>query len=430
MAGNRQAVRLRLADGTHHDMASVGFEGVTKVFSEGVIAVQDLDLEVQDGEMLVLFGPSGCGKTTCLRLLAGLEQPTRGHVRLGGRVMTHVPPRDRDVALVFQQAAVYPHLDVRSNLAFGLKLRYGGLLSRLWRRWSGSRASLGGTARGPGVDRRVEETAWVLGIGQLLDRMPWQLSGGERQRVALGRALVRQPAVFLFDEPISSLEEGLRVELRRRVCRVLQQLRATAIWVTHDPWEALSLGDRIAVMGGGRIHQVGSPQEVFDFPCSRFVAGVVGRPAMNFLRGELSEEGSGWRFRGCGADALIPGDRFCCPRQGLEVELGVRPDQVAVRAGRVACGLPLAANAVAAGCGVVVGDELLGDGWLVRVELDSSGEALGKVELACRVSRSMRLPRGELVTVGWAPAEVHLFGALTGESLRRLGGRLADGLGR
>jgi multiple sugar transport system ATP-binding protein len=232
--------------------------------------------------------------------------------------------------------------------------------------------------------------------------------------------LVRQPAVFLFDEPISSLEEGLRIELRRQICRVLQQLRATAIWVTHDPWEAMSLGDRIAVMGGGRIRQVGAPQHVYDFPCSRFVAGVVGRPAMNFLRGELLEDGSWFRFRGCGVDALIPGDRFCCPRQGLEVELGVRPGQVFVRAGRVACGLPLAADAFAAGCGVVVGEELLGDGWLVRVELGSSGGSLSKVELACRVPRSTRLRRGELVTVGWAPAGVHLFDALSGGSLRRL----------
>lgn len=411
-------------------MASVEFEGVTKVFSKGLVAVQGLDLEIKDGETLVLFGPSGCGKTTCLRLLAGLEQPTRGQIRLGGRDVTRVSPRDRDVALIFQQGVVYPHLSVRGNLAFGLKFRCGGLLSRLGRRLGGPRASVGVAARRLEVDRRVRETAEVMGVVHLLDRMPWQLSGGERQRVALGRALVRQPAVFLFDEPISSLEEGLRVELRRQVCRVLQQLRATAIWVTHDPWEAMSLGDRIAVMGGGRIHQVGTPQAVFDAPCSRFVAGVIGRPVMNFLRGRLWEEGSGLRFRGCGAEVSILGDRFCCPRQGLEVELGVRPGQVRVWAGRVEGGLRLTVGAVAAGCGVVVGEEMLGDDWLVRVELDRSGElavecsgeSLERVELVCRVPRSGRLPRGEQVTVGWESAGVHLFDVASGESLMRPNG--------
>src|SRR5512133_149188 len=242
-------------------MAPVTFEHVTKRFGE-TTAVADLSLEIEDGEFMVLVGPSGSGKTTALRLLAGLEALTSGSIRIGERVVDAVAPRERDIAMVFQDYALYPQMSVRQNLAFGLKIR------KLPR---------------PEIRRRVDETAELLGIGALLERKPRALSGGQRQRVALGRALVREPQVFLMDEPLSNLDAKLRAQTRGEIKRLQQAIGTTTVYVTHDQVEAMTMGDRIAVMNNGVLEQVGTPEELYERPANRFVAGFIGSPAMSFL---------------------------------------------------------------------------------------------------------------------------------------------------
>ena len=242
-------------------MASVNYDHVTKQFGE-VKAVNDLNLGVKDREFLVLVGPSGCGKTTALRLLAGLEDITAGVISIGERVVNDVAPKDRDIAMVFQSYALYPHMSVYDNMAFGLKLR---------------------RMRKPDIDKRVKEAAEILGIGHLLDRKPKQLSGGQRQRVAVGRAIVREPKVFLFDEPLSNLDAKLRVQTRAEISKLHQRLGTTFIYVTHDQVEAMTMASRIAVMKDGILQQVGTPGELYDHPGNMFVAGFIGSPSMNFF---------------------------------------------------------------------------------------------------------------------------------------------------
>lgn len=246
-------------------MAQVILEQLTKSFG-GRPVVDAVGLHVRDRELLVLVGPSGCGKTTTLRMIAGLDEVTSGSIRLGARVIDHLPPRERNVALVLQHGALYPHLNVYQNLAFGLQLRH---------------------VPRPEIETRVRAAADVLGIGELLTRAPWQLSGGERQRVALGRALVRQPDVFLLDEPLSSLDAKLRAAMRAELVQLQRRLATTMIHVTHDQVEALTMGDRIAVMQAGRLQQVGTPREVYQAPANRFVAEFIGAPTMRFLAGTL-----------------------------------------------------------------------------------------------------------------------------------------------
>ena len=243
-------------------MSSVAFRAVSKKFG-AVEAVRSLTLEVADGELMVLVGPSGSGKTTALRMLAGLEALDAGEIEIDGRVVNAVAPRERDVAMVFQDYALYPQMTVRDNMAFGLRRR------RLAREE---------------IERRVGETSRTLGLGELLDRRPRELSGGQQQRVALGRALVREPRVLLMDEPLSNLDAQLRVQARAEIRRLQQEVGTTTIYVTHDQLEALSLGDRIAVMNEGRLEQVGTPEQVYDDPANRFVGGFIGSPAMSFLR--------------------------------------------------------------------------------------------------------------------------------------------------
>ncbi len=249
-------------------MASVSFEGVWKRYGE-VVAVRDLNLEIHDGEFLVLVGPSGCGKTTSLRMIAGLETISDGAVKIGDRVVNDLEPRDRDVAMVFQSYALYPHMTVRDNLAFGLKLR---------------------KFPKPEVERRVGEAARMTELTNLLDQKPKELSGGQRQRVALGRAIVREPAVFLMDEPLSNLDAKLRVATRAEIALLHQRLKTTTVYVTHDQVEAMTMGDRIAVMNDGLLQQVGTPQELYEKPVNRFVAGFIGSPAMNFLDASVVRE--------------------------------------------------------------------------------------------------------------------------------------------
>jgi multiple sugar transport system ATP-binding protein len=260
-------------------MATVSFENVTKKYGE-VTAVDDLSLDIVDGEFMVFVGPSGCGKTTSLRMIAGLEDITAGTLRIGDRVVNDVAPKDRDIAMVFQSYALYPHMTVRDNLAFGLKLRKVPKAE---------------------IEKRVNEAAGILDLGKYLDRKPKELSGGQRQRVALGRAIVREPAVFLMDEPLSNLDAKLRVQTRAEILRLHQRLETTMVYVTHDQTEAMTMGTRIAVMTDGKLQQVGSPQALYDTPVNKFVGGFIGSPSMNFIDvttvaspdGRLTLEGPG-----------------------------------------------------------------------------------------------------------------------------------------
>src|SRR6187455_2587477 len=253
-----------------HAMATVTFDNVNKVYGD-FHAVKDLNLEIGDAEFMVLVGPSGCGKTTSLRMIAGLEEISSGTLRIGDRVVNDVPPKDRDIAMVFQSYALYPHMSVRENLAFGLKLR---------------------KVPKPEIERRVNEAAETIQLQKLLDRKPKELSGGQRQRVALGRAIVREPAVFLMDEPLSNLDAKLRVQTRAEIARLHQRLETTVVYVTHDQVEAMTMGQRIAVMSDGLLQQVGTPQQLYDHPVNRFVAGFIGSPSMNFIETDAPRDGS------------------------------------------------------------------------------------------------------------------------------------------
>jgi multiple sugar transport system ATP-binding protein len=308
-------------------MSSVRLENLSKTYEgQDKPALSNLSLEVEEGEFLVLVGPSGCGKSTALRSIAGLEEADEGEIWIGDRNVTHVPPRDRDIAMVFQNYALYPHMTVYDNLAFGLKLRK--------------------TAKDE-IDRRVRETAELLGITRYLDRKPRALSGGERQRVALGRALVRRPKVFLFDEPLSNLDAQLRVHMRAELHRIHQDLDATMIYVTHDQVEAMTLGDRIAILRAGLLQQVDRPLDVYEKPVNRFVAGFLGSPSMNFATATVGADGSAVEL--AGARWAVPDEARAGAKEqaGREVWLGVRPEHLlATRDGATPAGAgsPLAAR--------------------------------------------------------------------------------------
>ena len=287
-------------------MATVTFDHMYKRYGEDVVAVNDLNLEIGDGEFICLVGPSGCGKTTALRCVAGLEEISDGQLRIGDRVVNNVAPKDRDIAMVFQSYALYPHMSVFDNLAFGLKLR---------------------KTKKEDIDRRVKEAAEILGLDRFLDRKPKALSGGQRQRVALGRAIVREPSVFLMDEPLSNLDAKLRVQTRAEIARLHQRLKTTVVYVTHDQVEAMTMGSRIAVMSEGLLMQVGTPQQLYDHPANKFVAGFIGSPSMNFVDVEVADG----QLRGPG-DWTIP----VPPRgrdklsSGQRVVAGFRPEHLEI----------------------------------------------------------------------------------------------------
>jgi multiple sugar transport system ATP-binding protein len=283
-------------------VAGIQLQGVSKTWPDGRTALAQLDLDVADGELLVVVGPSGCGKSTLLRIVAGLASPTRGHVRIGERDVTRASPRERDLAMVFQSYALYPHMSVRDNLGFGLRMR--------------------GLPRSE-IARRVEDAAVRLGLGELLDRRPAALSGGQRQRVALGRAIVREPAAFLLDEPLSNLDAKLRVETRAEIARLHRELAATMLYVTHDQEEAMTLGDRIAVLREGRIEQLGPPLDVYRRPSSAFVADFIGLPRINWFEGSLESGDAGLRIVGDGFALRAPEGLEAAV--GTKVRLGVRP---------------------------------------------------------------------------------------------------------
>ena len=293
-------------------MAAVSFSGVSKVYPDGTRAVSSIDLEAHDGELLVLVGPSGCGKTTALRMVAGLEEVTEGEIRIGERIVNWVPAKDRDIAMVFQSYALYPHLNVKSNIAFGLQVR--GLDRKE-------------------IDRRVVEVARVLGLEEFLDKKPRHLSGGQRQRVAMGRAIVREPAAFLMDEPLSNLDAKLRVQMRAEVSRLQRGLLVTTIYVTHDQVEAMTMGDRVAVMRKGELLQVASPQELYDHPVNLFVGGFIGSPAMNMLEAVL-ERSNGELRAAIGGQRIMLDSELLAKRPGLhgfegrKVIVGIRPEDL------------------------------------------------------------------------------------------------------
>jgi len=289
-------------------MASVTYEHVYKRFGD-VVAVNDLTIHVEDKEFLVFVGPSGCGKTTSLRLLAGLEEITEGQILIGDRIVNDVPPKDRDIAMVFQSYALYPHMSVYDNMAFGLKLRK--------------------TPKDE-IQRRVEEAGGILGIEHLLDRKPKQLSGGQRQRVAVGRAIVREPAVFLFDEPLSNLDAKLRVQTRAEISKLHQRLATTFIYVTHDQVEAMTMASRIAVMKDGVLQQVDSPQNLYDHPANIFVAGFIGSPSMNFFDATLVESDGKMEVNAGGFRLDVPEEKLAEWREhlGNEVIFGIRPEDI------------------------------------------------------------------------------------------------------
>ncbi len=303
-------------------MANVELKGVKKVYSEGgFVAVDEFNLSVKDQEFVVLVGPSGCGKSTTLRMIAGLEEISGGTISIDGRVVNDVPPKDRDIAMVFQNYALYPHMTVFENMAFGLKLR---------------------KMQKSEIASRVEEAAEILGLHELLKRQPKALSGGQRQRVAVGRAIVRKPKVFLFDEPLSNLDAKMRVQMRVEINRLHHKLDATMIYVTHDQTEAMTMGDRIVVMDGGRIQQVARPMDLYSNPANQFVAGFIGMPPMNFFAGEIQRAGSGYCFRRDGMEFQLPeawGEALS-PHLGLSVTLGIRPEDIGSALAEKTSGMP------------------------------------------------------------------------------------------
>ena len=292
-------------------MAGIVVDHVTKEFAGGVQAINDVSLTVHDGEFIVLVGPSGCGKSTLLRLIAGLEETSAGTISIGGRDVTHLAPRARDIAMVFQNYALYPHMDVRKNLGYGLKVRKMDKSE---------------------IERRVTDVAKMLGLDKLLDRRPANLSGGQRQRVAMGRAMVREPQAFLMDEPLSNLDAKLRVQMRVELKKLHLRLGTTAIYVTHDQVEAMTLGDRVVVMKDGVVQQVGEPLELYNQPANKFVAGFIGSPAMNFAAVTVTEANGSLIAENAGLRIKLPDETAQRLRGhvGRQITLGVRPEDLTV----------------------------------------------------------------------------------------------------
>jgi multiple sugar transport system ATP-binding protein len=390
-------------------VAAISLRGLTKVYATGVTALDGLDLEVDDGEFVVLVGPSGCGKTTALRMVAGLELITSGTVSFGGRVVNHVSPRHRDVAMVFQNYALYPHLSVYQNIGFALANQ---------------------KVPRPELDRRVREAAAVLGITELLGRKPGHLSGGQRQRVAMGRAIVRSPSVFLMDEPLSNLDAKLRVQMRSEVLRVHKSVGATSLYVTHDQVEAMTMGDRVAVLRAGVLQQYGSPQSLYDRPANVFVATFIGSPAMNLYEGGLSGAGEApavalgsQRLALAGSEGQAAGGLAAgglAAYQGRKVIVGIRPEDLSV------AGPESAPGRLVADARVV---EALGSEQHVYFSVDATpaggadGAAPEGVLAAdapngvARIDPRAAVRAGTRITFAVDPARLHFFDPDTGNAI-------------
>jgi multiple sugar transport system ATP-binding protein len=353
-------------------MATVTFDHMYKRYGEDVIAVNDLNLEVADGEFLVLVGPSGCGKTTALRCVAGLEDISDGRLLIGDKVVNNVAPKDRDIAMVFQSYALYPHMSVFDNLAFGLKLR---------------------KTKKEDIDRRVKEAAGILGLERFLDRKPRALSGGQRQRVALGRAIVREPSVFLMDEPLSNLDAKLRVQTRAEIARLHQRLGTTTVYVTHDQVEAMTMGDRIAVMKDGLLQQVGTPQELYDHPVNIFVAGFIGSPSMNFAT--TKAEGKDLMFGGAKLELSGEQARAAESRpDGAQVLIGFRPEHIQLANGQAGSAVKFPAKV-----DVV---EYLGNEELIHAQAEGS-------EIVALLPSDRKVAVGDKVQLAVPMEKLHIF---------------------
>jgi len=357
--------------------------GIKKSFGSTSI-LKGVDLEIPEGSFAVLVGPSGCGKSTLLRLVAGLEEADEGSIKLADRDVTRLPPRDRDVAMVFQSYALYPHLTVRDNLKFGLELR--------------------GTPRAE-IDKRLDEASAMLGLGKLLDRLPKQLSGGQRQRVAMGRAIVRRPTIFLFDEPLSNLDAALRAEVRVEIRRLHDRLNATTLYVTHDQVEAMTLADTLWVLNGGLVEQKGAPLEVYERPKSKFVATFLGSPKMTMLDGVLVREAGRTFAEGGGVKAAVDEERFgAALEEGRSVTIGIRPHDL----GPAKNGAPVVAE-LKVELVEALGSEAFAHGWL-----RASGPSV-IARLDADDARDVR--PGSVVPLAVSPARVHLFDPESGRAL-------------
>ena len=364
-------------------MASVTIRNLNKNYENGYHAVKDVNLEIRDKEFVVLVGPSGCGKTTTLRMVAGLEEITSGEILIGARVINDLPPMDRDIAMVFQNYALYPHKSVFQNMAFGLQMR---------------------KYPADEIRKRVQDTAEILGIESLLERKPRQLSGGQRQRVAVGRAIVRHPQVFLFDEPLSNLDAMLRVQMRVELKRLHERLETTAIYVTHDQVEAMTLGDRVVVMKDGWVQQVGEPLELYGKPLNRFVAGFIGSPAMNFVDVAISDSGGTLWADAEGLRLKVPPKLVERVRahSGKRMTLGVRPEAL-----HPATGADAAEYCFDSAVDVV---EPLGNEILVNFRA-------GGAPMVARVDPAVRVKAHQSIRLALDPERVHFFDEKSGAAI-------------
>jgi ABC-type sugar transport system ATPase subunit len=362
-------------------MATVTLRDIVKIYGE-FVAIKGIDLDIEDGTFVVLVGPSGCGKSTLLRMIAGLETISHGELRIGDKLVNDLPSRERGISMVFQSYALYPHMSVKDNLGFGLRIS--------------------GVPK-PEIERRRGEAASMLGLNPYMDRRPSQLSGGQRQRVAIGRAMVREPEVFLFDEPLSNLDAKLRNQTRVEIKRLQRQLGATVVFVTHDQVEAMTLADKIVVLHDGEIAQIGTPLEVFERPRNQFVATFMGAPSMNLIPATVGEGGT---IRAGGIDIAVPPDRFDLPAAGTEVVLGVRPEDV------VPEGHGTRPTLGADFTGEIEFAEMLGDQSLLFTSLGGS-------EVVARMQHPRALGPNEAVRFRIDGARVHVFDRTTTNSLLR-----------
>jgi multiple sugar transport system ATP-binding protein len=377
-------------------MASVTFEHVSKKYAGDVLAVNDLNLDIHDKEFLVLVGPSGCGKSTALRMVAGLEEISSGILRIGERVVNNVPPKDRDIAMVFQSYALYPHMSVYDNMAFGLRMRK-----------TMPSGAAPGTSREAAIKQRVEEVADIVGLRQYLNRKPRQLSGGQRQRVALGRAIVREPQVFLMDEPLSNLDAKLRVQTRAEISKLQRRLQTTMIYVTHDQTEAMTMGDRIAVMRDGILQQLDTPQNLYDHPTNMFVAGFIGSPSMNFFPSTLEQSGQELIIKGEGFQVKVPPQyrQALAPQAGKPITFGLRPEDVA--------DVRMEANADPASVVPVTVDVVEPMGSEIYLYLVTTGGQ----QFVARVDPQTKAQPGEKMQVTFDMSKMHAFDQTTQQTL-------------
>jgi multiple sugar transport system ATP-binding protein len=353
-------------------MASVSVANARKNYGHLEI-LHGVDIEIKDGEFVILVGPSGCGKSTLLRMIAGLEEISDGRISIGGRVVNHVAPKERDIAMVFQSYALYPHMTVEANMGFSLRL-----------------------AKAPKeeIRTRVREAAEILGLEKLLDRHPRNLSGGQRQRVAMGRAIVRQPQVFLFDEPLSNLDAKLRVQMRSEIKQLHQRLKTTTIYVTHDQIEAMTMADKIVVMRDGYVEQIGSPLDLYDSPANRFVAGFIGSPGMNFIEGKISNDGPIEFIAQGGARLPIPTDVSVA--RGQDVVYGIRPEHLTINQGGAQAEVML----------------IEPTGAETQISVD-----MGGATIVATVRDRLALRAGDTISIAADPSKVHLFDVVSGRTL-------------